>query len=149
MKINIKKEKGFTTIDLSIAMMVVAIFVAIMGSMMYTTYTISTEARRTATALNYAVDICEQIGVTNLSVLSAEGVLRDLEAELEISSIRKTKDTAAEQIAVGTIGTYDIELKIENTYPNKIKKCTVTIRYKVSAKKPNEEIVIERIRVRD
>ncbi|MCI9365743.1 MAG: hypothetical protein HFJ54_03935 [Clostridia bacterium] len=57
MKINLKNKNGFTTIDLTIALIVVMLFVTIMTSISYNTYLVSTEAKRTAVALNYAVRI--------------------------------------------------------------------------------------------
>ena len=61
MKKYIKRENGFTSVDAVIAMMIVVIFVTIMSSGMYSVYISQTEAKRTAVALNYAVDIFEKI----------------------------------------------------------------------------------------
>lgn len=66
------KEDGFTTVDIGIAMMIVVIFVSIMTSMLYSVYSSQTEAKRTATALNYAVDIFEEIGITSYSSVTEE-----------------------------------------------------------------------------
>ncbi len=64
MNTKVKKEDGFTSVDIGIAMMIVVIFASIMASMLYSVYYSQTEAKRTAIALNYAVDIFEEIGRT-------------------------------------------------------------------------------------
>lgn len=86
MKVNEKKEKGFTAIDLTIAMVVGVIFVSIMTSMIYSVYLSSTEAKRTANALNYAVDIFETIGAMDFGDVYGEGVLTGTES-LGITSV--------------------------------------------------------------
>ena len=71
MKIDLKSKDGFSTIDLGIAMLIIILFVAIMTSYIYNVHLSSTEAKRTATALNYAVDIFENIGRLNFSEVTA------------------------------------------------------------------------------
>lgn len=72
MSTKVKKENGFTTVDIGIAMMIVVIFVSIMASMLYSVYASQTEAKRTAVALNYAVDIFEEIGKTAYTTVTEE-----------------------------------------------------------------------------
>ena len=144
MKMNLKKEKGFTTIDVSIAMLIAVVFVAIMSSMLYSVYTSSTESKRTAVALNYAVDIFERIGAVSYDDAYEEGILRSLQSTnvTGIQSAGTNKGTNAK------IGTYDINLKISDEYgDNKVKLITLTIKYPVSAKK-TETMELKRIKIR-
>lgn len=146
------REKGFTTVDISIAMIVVSMFVTIMGSVLYNVYLSSTEAKRTATALNYAVDIFEAIGdkTMSFSSITPEKVLANLSNELEIDEITP-EETADEQIATGKIGTskgaYDIKLTMTEPFKKEIKDFKLTITYNVAAKKEPETVELERIRV--
>ena len=140
MKINLKKEKGFTTVDVSIAMIVTVLFVTIMSSVMYSVYLASTEARRTATALNYAVDIFEYIGMADFGEVYEDGVLKNIE-NLDITGISSTSEGAT-----GKIGTYDIKVKITDPIgDNLVKLITLTITYPVSAKN-TEKIELQRIK---
>ena len=62
MIINLKNNKGYTLADIGIAMVVATIFATILTSVFYSVFMSSSEAKKTATALNYAVDIFENIG---------------------------------------------------------------------------------------
>lgn len=144
MKINVKREKGFTSVDLGIAMIVVIIFVSIMTSMIYSVYLSSTEAKRTAMAVNYAVDIFEEIGREDYNSIYAEGVFRNL-TQLDIKSIKSTT-SGTKQATTGEIGTYKLSLEVTEPYTDHtIKKFKLTITYPVSAKN-TETLEMERIR---
>lgn len=144
MKVKKINEKGFTTIDLTIAMIVVIIFVTIMSSLIYSVYLSSTEAKRTAMALNYAVDIFEEIGIETYSSIIPDGVLGSLE-NLKITDIR-SETSGNVEIATGKIGTYDIRLEMTKPYSDgTIKVFKLKITYPVSAKN-TETIEFERIR---
>ena len=93
MKKNIKKENGFTSVDAVIAMMIVVIFVTIMSSVMYSVYIEQTEAKRTAVALNYAVDIFEKIGEMNYSEVSGDTVLKDM-SNIAVTDVTSTSQGA-------------------------------------------------------
>ena len=71
MKIDLKNKKGFATTDLTIAMLIALILVIIMASFSYNVYLSSIEAKRTAVALNYAIDIFELIGDTSYEDVTA------------------------------------------------------------------------------
>lgn len=150
------REKGFTTVDISIAMIVVSMFVTIMASVLYNVYLSSTEAKRTAVALNYAVDIFETVGdkTISFSSITPEEVLTRLANELEIDGIT-TEETEDEKGATGKIGTskgaYDIKLTMTEPFTKDeikpIKYFKLIITYNVAAKKEPEKVELERIRV--
>lgn len=78
MKTKVKKESGFTSVDITIAMLVIIIFVTIISSVSYSVYSAATEARRTAGAVNYAVDIFECIGVLDYEQVDASTIAKKL-----------------------------------------------------------------------
>lgn len=86
METNLKRERGFTSVDITIAMLVIIIFVTILASVSYSVYSTSTEARRTAGAVNYAVDIFECIGEIEYDRVDANTIaktLKDLNMTIE------------------------------------------------------------------
>lgn len=146
MKINFKSKKGFTTIDLTIAMIVVLIFVVIMTSISFNVYSSSTEAKRTATALNYAVDIFEHIGVLNFGEVSASYEILEVESLKALEYTDVSSSGVTDKVS-GKIGTYNIDLTIED-YKGEgvIKIITLKITYPVS-KKNTETIEMQRLKV--
>ena len=60
-KLNIKSEVGFTLQDLTIAMLILSIFVGVIGTLMYNSYKVSLESKVLAQAVNYSVHILEDI----------------------------------------------------------------------------------------
>lgn len=142
MNIKIKKEAGFTTVDIGIAMMIVIIFVGIMTSMLYSIYSSQTETKRRAVALNYAVDIFERIGIEPYSNVSEEEILGSIK-EINAGTILSQGENEGTN---AKIGTYDINLKITDPKgDNKIKLVILTIKYPVSAKK-TEKVELRRLK---
>ena len=141
------KEKGFTSIDLSMAMLIMILFVSIMSSMLYSVYLSSTEARRTAAALNYGVDIFEEIAQQSFSGITPVTVLESLETEdVKLEGLKTIENTQTKKVTTCKIGTYDITLEMTVPYTDgTIKKFKLTINYAVSAKK-TEKLELERIR---
>lgn len=93
MKVDMKKEKGFTLVDVSLALIIIVLFASTVASIMYSLYISTTEAKRTAVAVNYAVDIFERIGSMAYSSVSGTEVLAGIDNVREIA----TKDD-------GTVG---------------------------------------------
>lgn len=146
MKINIKSKKGFTTVDLTIAMIVVLMFVVIMTSISYNVYQTSTEAKRTAVALNYAVDIFEHIGVVDFGEVAASYEILEVESLKALEYTDVSSSGVTDKVS-GKIGTYNIDLTIED-YKGEgvIKIITLKITYPVS-KKDTEVIEMQRLKV--
>lgn len=142
-------ENGFTTLDIGLAMLVIVLFVPIMASILYSVYLSSTEAKRTGTAINYAVDIFEDIAIENYQDMTPEVVLENLEEGLGITNIKTEKpedEESTAQIAIGEIGSYKIKLMMKNPYTDgTIKIATLTIEYPIS-KKESRTMVLERLR---
>lgn len=133
MKIYTKKENGFTTVDVGLAMLVIILFVSIMTSILYSVYISSTEARRRAVALNYAVDIFEAIGNKPFDQVNAIKVITDLE-NVNI----KLNGASTNEVAIGKIGTgngaYNVTLTVDDSkYVDKtIKIITLKIEFRIS-----------------
>ena len=144
MRTNLKGKKGFTTIDLLMSMMIVVIFASVMASVSYNTYLSSIEAKRTATALNYAVDIFEHIGILNFDEVQVSNDILNIEAlsELEYTEV-------GTNIVKAKNGPYNITLGIEDyKNDNKIKIITLTIEYQVS-RKNTEKVELQRLKIID
>ena len=141
MKTNLKKQKGFTTVDMTIAMLVIIIFVSIVASVSYSVYSTSTEATRTAAALNYAVDIFECIWALdfdNVTINRIQSRLPDLNMTIEANSNGVTKG----KIKKG----YDYTLTIEDPKGDGyVKLITLEIEYKVSAKN-TQKMTLQRLK---
>ncbi len=146
MKINLKGKRGFTTIDLSIAMIVILIFVVIMTSISYNIYLSSIEAKRTAVALNYAVDIFEHIGALDFGEVTASYEMLEIDSLNELVYKEVSSNNGIDKIT-GSIGTYDIEIEIEDYRKGGVVKLiTLTINYPVS-RKNSESIELKRVKV--
>ena len=142
MTINLKNNKGITTIDVAIALVIIVLFATAMTSLFYNVYLSSTEAKRTAAGLNYAVDIFENIGNKDFNSLTPTSAL---------TGITEIKDVSGSNNATGSatakIGTYSITLNIDNyNDTTKIKVIKLKIEYPVSRKK-TEKIELQRLKV--
>ena len=144
---NLKNEKGYTVIDIGMAVFVIIIFTAIITSISYNVYSSSTEAKRTAVALNYCVDIFEQIGKLDYEEVNAEsGDLFEIEDMGEFIQENVTTVNGTE-IITGRIKTYNIELRIEDYKGGGIIKIiTLKITYPVS-RNNTEYIEMQRLKI--
>ncbi len=144
MKINLKGKKGFTTVDLTIAMIVVLFFVTTLTSFSYNIYLSSIEAKRTAVALNYAVDIFEHIGIMDFDSVDNSYDL------FEIKGMEKKEfisDTLEETTV--RVGNYRITAEVQDYLDgNKIKIITLKIQYAVS-RKNTETLELRRLKINE
>lgn len=150
--IDLKDRKGITSIDLSIAMIVVLIFTIIMSSISYNVYASSMEAKRTAVAINYAVDIFEHIGALDFEDVIASYDLLDTDSLKDFEYNQVTTNNNIDTIT-GKIGTYNIEIIIEDLDKNEdskgdglIKLITLNINYSIS-RKNEENLTMQRLKL--
>ncbi len=141
MEKRLEKESGFTSVDITIAMLVIIIFVTILSSVSYSVYSASTEARRTAGAVNYAVDIFECIGRLEYDQVDANNIAK------ELKDLNMTVESNNSQGSTGKIAkSYDYEMQIQDYFgDDTIKVITLKITYKISAKK-TESIELTRMK---
>lgn len=79
---NIKDNKGFTAVDVSISIILVILFISVIGMLLYNIYISSSTSLRSAYALGYAIDIIETIDNTEYEQLDeqyAESIISNLE----------------------------------------------------------------------
>ena len=149
MRIDFKNNRGFTTVDTGVAMIIFVIFAVIMTSISYSVYQSSIEAKRTAVALNYGVDIFENIGQLDYSEVTASS---DKIFDIDALSTFEEEDASIDGVEgietiTGKIGTYNIELKIEDyNGENLIKIITLKITYPIS-KSNTEKVELQRLKV--
>lgn len=142
MTINLKDNKGITTVDIGLALIIVVLFMAAMTSLFYNVYLSSTEAKRTASGLNYAVDIFENIANKEFSSVTPTSALSGIKEIQDVSGSSSQTGTAT-----GKIGTYNITLNIKNYKDtNKIKIITLKIEYPVS-RESTGTIELQRLKV--
>lgn len=141
METKVKKERGFTSVDITIAMLVIIVFVTVLSSVSYSVFSATTEAKRTATALNYAVDIFECIGQIDYEQVDASTISKKL------PDINMTIESNNSSGATGKLGkNYDYNLRIEDYFgDDTIKLITLKLTYKISAKN-TESIELKRIK---
>lgn len=124
-KINIHSEKGFTGVDLTIAILILVLFVSIITTIFYNIYISSTSIKRSTIANGYAMDILEAIEKENY-----EAIYTNSPAIQNI--IQK------EKIARGYTVTVAVEKYNETTgntdKEDLVKTVTVTVEYKVGIK---------------
>ncbi len=89
-----RRNNGFTLVDLALAMVVIIVFVSVMTSIMYSLYISTTEAKRTAVAVNYAVDIFEKIGIMPYINVNVNNVLTSISETKNIKIIDENEATA-------------------------------------------------------
>ena len=140
MKRFLRKENGFTAVDIGIAMMVVVLFVAIISSVLYSVYISETEAKRTANALNIAVDIFETVGIMDFDSVNAAQIMQRLP---ELEAVQKSyAEVGAE--AEYEIGPYTLDLGVFDYYDD-VKLITLKIMFKVT-KNREETVELKRIK---
>ena len=148
MEHNFKNNKGFTSVELGMAIVVIIIFTIIMTSISYNVYLSQTEAKKTANAINLAVDIFEHIGALDYEEVTASNDIFDIES-FKNFDYQFVGSERGLQIVRGDIGTYHIELSIEDYNGNNvIKIVSLTITYPVS-RNNTEKIEMQRIKVKD
>ena len=147
MKKNIRCEKGFTALDVGLAMFAIIIFIVIITSISYSVFLSSMEAKKTAIALNYGVDIFEHIGEIDYEDVCAESrEIFNTEALTEFVQESVTTNNEIQTIT-GRIGAYSIELTIEDyNQENLIKIISLRISFLVSKEK-TESVELQRLKI--
>lgn len=131
---NLKNNKGYTGVDISIAMIIIMIFIPTLFAISYSVQKTSNEVKRKSEAVSIATEILESAKVAdyeNLDNMEEEGYISVLEAKY-------SKDVS-----------YDINIEVENYYPTDvevedredlIKKVKVTVTYPIGKKTKSIDI---------
>jgi len=132
-KINKKSNSGFTMTDLIIALAIFTIFTGMIASLMYQSFKINVQTRMSGTAVNYAIQILEDIDKAEY-----DNVKNDME------------DVYREKFSIPSDFTILVEVSNYSEGNNKqdlVKVAKVTITYEILNK--NEDIDIEKLKVKE
>lgn len=143
--IQIRQEKGITTADLAIAIIILIIFVSLISTAFYNYYISSAGKNRSAIATNCAIDVIEQVKKMEYDQITQETVEQ---------LVDKMKTIGIEVSTGNTIyipEPYRVTVNLKNYHQTEgntdkkdvIKQVTVTIQYEVSKK--TEQIQISRL----
>lgn len=136
--VSIKGNRGFTTADIVVAIVVMMIFVGMIATLFYNFYLSTTAKNRNAMATNYIVDVIEEIKAMNY-----DEVQKDTQDSNSINNLIQQLE-ATKQIPKGYIITGEVQ-KYNETEGNTDKKDLVkilTIRVEYSLGKKTEKIEI-------
>lgn len=134
-----KSEKGFTTADIIIALMVIVIFMSIIASGFYNYYIASTNVSRTSAALAYTIDIIETVEGMNYADVTQESVNQEIQQLYANKSIPEGYKINA------TLVKYN-ETSGNTSKRDIIKTLTVKVNYEVGKK--TEQLEISRLIVK-
>ena len=132
-KLNIRSESGFTMQDLIVAMILMTVFVGTIAGLMYSSYKLNYESRVAAQAVNYSVQILEDIDKIPYE---------DVQSSLAQSYVSKFSIPAGYQV--------NLEVSNYNEGNNKadvIKIVKLTISYTFGGN--TENIIIQRLKVKE
>lgn len=133
-KLNIKSEKGFTVQDLSIAIFIIMLFVALISTTMFSVYKTNVKVNVSAQMATYAVQILEDI-----DKISYEEVSSDL------------SQTYASKFSIPS--GYNIDIQVSNygegvkNVQDIIKIVKLTISYTLQGE--TEEFSVQRLKIKE
>ena len=138
---NLKNNKGYTGVDISIAMIIIMIFIPTLFGISYSVQKTSSEVKRKSEAIAIATDIIESaktVSYNSLDNLSAESYISSLETKY-------SKNVS-----------YDINIEVANYYPadvneedrvDQIKTVKVTVTYPIGNKTKSIDISTVRTKI--
>lgn len=145
MKINFKNERGITTVDALIAIILLTLFVGLIATLAYNVLAISTNAKRNAMANNYIVDFYEYVDKLKFEDVTEETLLKYIN-ENEDTLITATNSNEINNLT----SPYKLKINVENYMPsgqtvdNLVKIVSVSLNYKTGKK--DNTIDIQRIK---
>ena len=139
---NIKNNKGITGVDITIAIIILALFVSLITSMFYTVTIIGRTVNRKAEAVYITIQVIEaakHIGYDELP----KG-----ETDETTSLTLEELNTKLEENAITLKNGYSVDIKVENyrkikgdlTLEDILKRITVTVNYKEQNKEQSVEL---------
>ena len=139
----LKDSKGFTGVDLTIAIFIIMLFVSVFVAIFYNLYISSSTTKRNEVALGYAVDVFEQIEKMEYSDVTEENIVTYINTltDNKVSGKRiDDNDTVLDT-------PYRIEIKVdrENRTLDVLKAITLNVKYNIGRNKENT-ITLNRIK---
>lgn len=118
-----RKENGYTGVDIAISLVVISIFVTIIGTLVFNFSSSKDEMEYKSQALDYAINIIEDIKTKKIEEITEENEVEIINNEDGHTGFYKKVDVTD---AINIEGDFANRAKIENL----VKKVTVTISYK-------------------
>ncbi len=126
MKINLKENKGFAGIDISISMIIILIFIPTIFGIVYNMGKTNAEEKRKSTATSIASDVLEIIKSENYIDVDVQNsqLNNDIANKYESSTYKNTKkeESGYNYIYYSYLGKdgehYQIQIGIKNYYPS-------------------------------
>lgn len=150
---NVKSQKGFTGIDITIAIIVITLFVSIISVVFYNITISSKKIERKTEATYIAQDVIEKIKALNYDdVIETEGT-----EPVEISEYKKSDTLIIDNKEYDSA--YTIEIKVKKYVPNSngqenndsndlVKIVNVNVLYKIGKEVENVELTTTIVRNR-
>lgn len=150
---NVKSQKGFTGIDITIAIIVITLFVSIISVVFYNITISSKKIERKTEATYIAQDVIEKIKALNYDdVIETEGT-----EPVEISEYKKSDTLIIDNKEYDSA--YTIEIKVKKYVPNSngqenndsndlVKIINVNVLYKIGKELENVELTTTIVRNR-
>lgn len=144
----IKEEKGITGIDITLAVILISIFLAVILTIFTTIQKNSTKLSRETEAMYYAIETIENIKSQEFSILPKKGTNKIQEiTELEDGYIKDNQGNSTPYYRTITVQDYsELEGK-DGKIPEILKKVTVQISFKDQNK--NKEVVLSTVKVKE
>lgn len=120
----LKSEKGFTTADVVVAILIIVVFAGIIVTLYQNYVRVSKEVERKAQATNYAVELVEEIKQNSDQYFTEENEFEDRIVVYNNEPIEE--DSAYSK----TVIVEDYSLTNEEAAPGLVKTATVTVNYK-------------------
>ena len=132
----IKSEKAFTGIDITIAIIIITIFVAIISVLFYNINFSTEKSERKSKATYYAIDEIEKIKIMDFSEICAK------EEELECQNVQLDEGYYKTIEILDYKDTIENEEEKDDILENMVKIAKVTISYKAGKNEEKVEISI-------
>lgn len=140
---NIKNNKGITGIDITISIVILALFISLITSMFYNVTVIGKSVNRKADAVYLAVQVIEaakQIGYSELPTGETD--------ETSIYTLEEINGKFEEEKKITLKNGYSVSILVENyrkiksdtTLEDILKRITVTVNYKEQDKEKSVEL---------
>lgn len=137
LKNKIKRNKGITGVDVTIAIIIIAIFTGLIANLMYSSYKTAVIIQKSAKANAYATMILEKVDEKAFDEIDPTNFVTNLKTNGEISIDGDyTVDMTAEDYG---------DYRIDGKYA--FKKISLTISYNVSSE--NKKLIINKLKVRE
>lgn len=131
--IKLKDDKGFTATDITIAIIIMLIFISIITTAYYNYYLTITSKNRNAVATNCIIDVIENVEMMNYEDITEDTV------KAKIQELYDDNILPQQYVVEATVEKYN-ETDGNTSKKDLIKTITVTVEYKTGKKTQRLEI---------